>query len=314
MSSPADRFVPEESSWIQSHYGYIPDTVAFFCGDLQGARILDVGSGEMLADFGLLRFGPREIVGLDLVGRRPFTLPAVAERFSRQGIAVPADYESRLRYVEYDGIVFPFEDAAFDVIFSWSAFEHISDVPGVLREIRRVCRPEARVFIQVSPWFHSLDGSHLTDFIAEPYFHLKRSTEWVQQRLHEYVVAHPDRREYVLENLWPEYLSLNGYSARRFYADAIAAGFRIQRAVAVTCEQDLSQAPRDAAFDELMIVETKMLLRPADPLAPADACSRVDELAAALRDREAEIADLRNSWSWRITAPLRKIGALFLNR
>lgn len=256
------QFVPEEQTWIHSHYFAIPEMIAYFCGDLCGASVLDVGSGEMLADFGLLPLGVRKVTGLDLAGKRTVDLPGVCERIRRQDIPVSPQYAEVLHYMEYDGLHFPFEDQSFDVVVSWSAFEHIADVPQVLREIKRVCRPDGRVFLQVCPWFHCLQGSHLTDFISEPYFHLKRPPEWVWQKLNEYVDQHPEKRDFILGHMWPEYLSLNRYSANRFHADVMAAGFTVQKAITITYEQDLSQAPPEIPLSDLMIYETKMLLRP----------------------------------------------------
>ena len=61
-----------------------------------------------------------------------------------------------------------------------------------------------------------------------------------------------------------------------------------------------------------MVYETKMLLRKTDvPETAPMTRNRMEQLTAALRDREAEVADLRNSLSWRITSPLRKLGTLW---
>lgn len=256
------QFVPGEKEWIHSHYFAIPEMIAYFCGDMRGARVLDVGCGEMLANFGLLPLGVQEVTGLDLQGRWTADLPRVRDRVQDQGIEVSPRYAEVLRYVEYDGLRFPFEDQSFDIVISWSAFEHIADVPQVLREIKRVCRRDGRVFLQVCPWFHCLQGSHLTDFIEEPYFHLKRPPEWVWQKLNEYVDQHPEKRDFVLGHMWPEYRSLNKYSANRFYADVMATGFKVEKAITVTYEQNLAEAPPDVPLADLMIYETKMLLRP----------------------------------------------------
>ncbi len=296
--------------------------IAYFCGDMRGCRVLDVGCGDMISGFGLLPLGVQHVTGLDLAGARDevLDLAQVRDRLRQNNIPVPPNYVEALRHVEYDGLHFPFEDESFDIVVSWSAFEHIADVPQVLREIRRVCRRDGRVFIQVCPWYHCLQGSHLTDFISEPYFHLKRPPEWVLQKLNEYVEAHPDQRQFVLGHMWREYQSLNKYSASRFFADVIDAGYTVEKAVSCTYEQDLSQAPPDIGFDELMIYETKMLLRRRD--APGASGGKHDrtiyptslELMASLRDRETEIAAIRNSWSWKITAPMRKLGVLFLEK
>jgi len=42
----------------------------------------------------------------------------------------------------------------------------------------------------------------------------------------------------------------------------MAVGFTVQKAITITYEQDLTEAPRDVPLADLMIYETKMLLRP----------------------------------------------------
>ena len=56
--------------------------------------------------------------------------------------------------------VIPAADDAFDVVLSWSAFEHIEDPPAVMREIARVLRPDGVFLLQLWPFYHSEHGSH----------------------------------------------------------------------------------------------------------------------------------------------------------
>ena len=170
-------FIPPPDEWVRSHVEDIPNQVVNFSGDLSNLEILDIGCGDMLGNVGFLSRGVKHLTGLDL-----HTDGDVVERTSRRvrdaGFSVADDYRSRLSYVSYDGVKFPFHENQFDFVMSWSAFEHIPAVLEVLREARRVVRPQGRVFIQVYPWFHSFWGSHLTDYIEEPYFHLRRPPEW----------------------------------------------------------------------------------------------------------------------------------------
>lgn len=255
------KFIPGEAEWVNSHYHDVPRDTVEFCGTLKGKTVLNLGCGEMLTDFGLLNQGVRHITGLDLDERPANHLETAIEKLQRHGIKPPRDYISRIEYRHYDGIKFPFEDGAFEFVFSWSAFEHVRDVPAVLGEIRRVLRSDGCAFLQVYPWYHSFAGSHLSDYIEEPYFHLKRSPEWIREQLERYIEKHPESRDMILGHMYPQYQLLNGYSANRFYHDVVATGFGVAKAQLISYALDLTQAPASAVFSDLMICGTKMLLR-----------------------------------------------------
>ena len=251
------------SDWIRSHVIDVPNEVTEFCGDLlRGARVLNVGCGEMLTDLGLLGLGPKMITGLDVTSKGDDWLEVVAHKVQAAGIDFSSDYRERIAFTMYDGVNFPFENGSFDIIFSWSAFEHVLDVPQVLREMRRVLAPGGQVFIQVFPWYHSRLGSHLTDYIIEPFFQTKRSSEWVKDQLSAYVAAttgaDPD---FILKYMAAEYESLNRMSPSQFYKDVVDAGFIVTKARLIAYDEDLSHAPADVAFSDLMIGGTVMLLK-----------------------------------------------------
>ena len=255
------KFVPAADEWLRSHYYTAVEETAHFCGDVfNGSSILNVGCGEMLTDFGLLRLGPKSITGIDISPRPAGHLEQVAAKLVANGMHVPDDYKERMDFVCYDGENFPFPDEHFDFIFSWSAFEHVANVPRVLAEIRRVLKPQGRAFIQVYPWFHSLHGSHLTDWIAEPYFQLRRPVDWVRAQLEQQAAARPAEADFILGHMFAEYQSLNKRSARQFYAEVRSAGFRVIKAKLITFEQDLSDAPAETDFADLMVFGTLMLL------------------------------------------------------
>ena len=50
----------------------------------------------------------------------------------------------------YDGVHLPFADRSFDVVFSSNVLEHVRDLPALLREVRRVLRPEG-VAVHILP-------------------------------------------------------------------------------------------------------------------------------------------------------------------
>lgn len=257
-------FLLTGQEWISSHVEHIPDTTRDFCGDLSGHAALDVGCGDMIADIGLLRLGLKHIDGVDIVAREDDPRETAAQAVRTAGFAVPPDYAKRLTYTKYDGLRFPFPDNHFDFVFSWSAFEHINNVPALLGEIRRVVKPSGRVFLQVYPWFHAFLGSHLTDFISEPFFHLRRSQEWVEEQLRQYVRQHPERGEAALQ-IWPEFQRLNGYSGRRFLLDIMEAGFCVEKVESFINEEGAWQAPAEVPVADVITVGSKVLLRACKP-------------------------------------------------
>jgi SAM-dependent methyltransferase len=302
MSHP---FIPGEDAWVRSHYYDVPNETVEFCQDLAGTTILNVGCGEMLSDFGLLNCNVRHITGLDLDEKPSDHLEAAAKKLRGYQINPPADYRKRLTYKRYDGARFPFEDRQFDFVFSWSAFEHVKNVYEVLLEIHRVLSDDGSVFIQVYPWYHCFAGSHLTDYIREPYFHLKRDADWVRQEVSKCASEQPAKSEF-LKYMLSEYTKLNHYSANDFYKDVTKVGFKVIKAKLISYDLDLSDAPEGPDFSSLMICGTKMLLKKKTVLSP----ERLDELTRIATDRERQIEEIHRSLSWRLTGPLRAAGSL----
>jgi ubiquinone/menaquinone biosynthesis C-methylase UbiE len=255
----SETFFPGEAEWVTSHYYDVPNQTVEFCGDIAGKSVLDVGCGDMVTDFGLMVKNVHKLTGLDLDERNPDHILRVIERLQRQQINPPGEHASRITYLHYDGLTFPFADEEFDFVFSWSAFEHIGDVPRVLAEIRRVLQNDGRVFVQVFPWYHSYWGSHLSDYISEPYFHLKHLPDWTRAQLEIHFASRPDCSAAV-ETMYSPYITLNRYSANRFYRDVVNAGFEVVKARILSYDLDLSQAPY-VDFSDLVICGSKMLLR-----------------------------------------------------
>ena len=330
-------FVPESlHDWVRSHVHHIPQTTVAFCGDLSGAVTLDIGCGDMVADVGLLGVGLERVTGLDLHSNSDVVKRAT-QIVAQHGLSVPDRSEERLNYVSYDGLLFPFADNSFDFVFSWSAFEHIRDVPAVLNEARRVVKPFGKVFIQVYPWFHTYVGSHLSDFIEEPFFHLTRPPEWVHSRLSEYAHWNPERRRQVRIEMWPEYERLNGYSAKHFMTDVLTAGFVIAKAETYIDPEHAAQAPPNVPLADVISYGTMVLLHPAkmpvlnkkeifpwqEQLAVAQAAQLKAELE--LRSARQQMLEIRqlleneknltkkivNSVSWRVTRPARAMMRFF---
>lgn len=269
----------------------------------------------MIADVGLLSLDVSHITGLDVLRADRNIEEGAAQEVVRAGFPVPGDYATRLKYVPYDGSTFPFPDDSFDFVFSWSAFEHIQDVPRALQEIQRVVTPTGRVFIQVYPWFHSYLGSHLSDYLEEPFVHLTESEEQIRSRLEAFATAHPDKSDLALNHMWGEYRKLNRYSARRFVGEVLDAGFAIERMQATVREEYLPVAPANVPVADIITWGSMLFMRPGKPV--TEEALTASQLREQLRHTRAELVKerttrvaMQESKSWKLTQPVRSFAEL----
>jgi SAM-dependent methyltransferase len=121
---------------------------------LAGKVVLDFGCGVGTDTIEFARRGARRVIGLDI---REDVLEAARKEADTAGVG--------------DHCVFTLDtDEQVDVIMSIDGFEHYADPAHVLRTMRRLVRPDGRVFITFGPpWFHPL-GGHL--FSVFPWAHL----------------------------------------------------------------------------------------------------------------------------------------------
>jgi cyclopropane fatty-acyl-phospholipid synthase-like methyltransferase len=263
QSSASSAFMQSEREWIRSHYVEAVDKFVEFANlsaaTCAGKTLLDVGCGECITNYGMLRLPFKEIVGLDVIPAEAKSLSTLPDRIKAAGLIPPKD-TSRFIHRHYNGTDMPFDDQSFDIIFSWGAFEHVREVGTVLSEIRRVVKDQGMVFINVFPWFHTRYGSHLTDYIPSPFFHLKMELPDVKLMLEHAVEQKPQERDLVLGHLWNEFVNLNRFSADDFYEQAKAAGLVAYKIELTSHCEDLREAPTGYKLSELMVAGTKMLL------------------------------------------------------
>jgi SAM-dependent methyltransferase len=187
--------VPEtpspEAVWFEAHYWEAAQAILDFVS-LEGKVVADIGSGDGIVDLALaLRGRPRELVGYDV---NPTLVDHLLEQARRH--ADVTELPPSLRFAGSDPERIDAPDAAFDVLVTWSVFEHARDPLGLLREMRRIVRPDGVLFLQLWPFYHSHQGSHLWDWFPEPFHHLRQppeeieagmgSDEWSQYMLGEY--------------------------------------------------------------------------------------------------------------------------------
>jgi len=125
----------------------------------KGERVLDVACGTGWATLETSRaVGPTGyVIGVDIAEK---ALSIAQEKANKAGLG-------NISFNQQDGHHLKFEDSAFDVVICASALFGFEDIPGAIREWRRVVRPGGRVaFSSFGPEF-SRDSRMLRKTIAK---------------------------------------------------------------------------------------------------------------------------------------------------
>ena len=137
-----------------------------------GEAVLDIGAGP-----GFLAVEMAEETGPDgrVVGVDPSeSMLAIARRRELAPGSAPVEF------AQGGALELPFADASFDVAVSTQVLEYVEDVPGALREARRVLRPGGRLLILDTDWdsivWHTTDRARMervlvawNEHLADPY-------------------------------------------------------------------------------------------------------------------------------------------------
>lgn len=247
-----------ESQWFWDHYDYAAGEIVKFCDScglsLEGREVADVGSGDGIMALGLCHRGrPHKLVGFDIVPTNSETLLARSQAEIATN-SLPAELEFR----ESGATSLPSPDAAFDFVYSWSAFEHIADPIGVLREIRRVLRPGGSFFLQLWPFYRSAGGSHLWDWFDEDFHHLGANDRDIVAH-----VAASDRHS----DEWAGYMTreferLNRITLDELQRAVLVSGFDVRRLELLASPTLLTPELARYSWTDLGIGGIKLLAAP----------------------------------------------------
>jgi SAM-dependent methyltransferase len=192
-------------------------------GDLAASDVLDLGSGYGgRAIYCALHGAPLSVVGLEIVSKKI--------DFARSSAATLCP-DSQPTFTLGWGEDLPFEDACFDTILSYDVFEHVRDLPRVLRECYRVLRPGGRVCALFPPYFGP--RAHHLDFITTmPFLHYVFSADVLVRAANEIVRERPEIGRPPLppprsSDGRMTLPSLNGTTEREFRAIVAAMPFEI---------------------------------------------------------------------------------------
>ena len=218
---PVDRSADQ---WFWDHYEWAPLEVLGFLRedglDVTDREVADVGCGDGIIDLGLVHHGlPRRLVGFDV---NPVREDLLLERAAaaRVADALPV----ALEFAVSDTTKLPAPDDSFDVVVTWSAFEHIDDPATVLAEIRRILRPDGVLFLQLWPFYHSQHGAHLDEWYPEGFVQFQRDPDAIEAD----VLERAEDKGWARYKLG-EYRTLNELTVDELGHAVEAAGFRITK-------------------------------------------------------------------------------------
>ncbi len=157
---------------------YIPLFADFESG--RDRDVLEIGVG-MGSDHSMwAEASPRSLTGIDLTPR--------AVEFTRQHLDA-AQLESELRVADAENL--PFEDACFDLVYSWGVLHHSPDTPKAFKEVLRVLRPGGTAKVMI---YHT---HSLTGYLLWLRFGLLRLRPWLSlQKIYSAYLESPGTKAY----------------------------------------------------------------------------------------------------------------------
>jgi SAM-dependent methyltransferase len=242
--------------WFAEHFDQAAGEILEFLGGdsilLEDQTVADIGCGDGIIDLGVaLKGRPRELVGYDLMEVDTEALLRGA-RAAGAAEALPQG----LRFEHSEPTSIPAPDDYFDVVFSWSVFEHVDDPVGLLADVRRVIKPDGCFFLQLWPFFDSEHGGHLWPHYDGPFPHHLRRDEQILEEIEGSRATDPRR---AAED---EYRSLNRITLEDLHRALLVNGFAVFKlkllADAVHIPRQLSHRP----LADLGVGGVELLARP----------------------------------------------------
>jgi SAM-dependent methyltransferase len=224
LKLPSTGLDSERSEWFRGHFDAAQEVVDLFQSsgvELAGKRIADIGCGDGIIDLGIVVKGkPAELVGYDLNEVDIARLLAEAKAEERIK-ALPAE----LSFVKSQPERIPADDDSFDIVVTWSAFEHVGDPEALLRDIRRVMKPDGVLFLQLWPFYNSEHGSHLWQWFPDGFAQFEHSDDAIAARIEADEVTDPGWGAMMLR----EYRALNRITLDELGSAIGRAGLRVSR-------------------------------------------------------------------------------------
>jgi SAM-dependent methyltransferase len=199
----------------------LPDIIADWVaphGGLAGRKIMDFGCGLGELAAGLAYAEPTaQVIGVEVTDQ-PAALSSALKPIELEPPPNLSFREVPLGQVGDDG--------DFDLIVSWSVFEHIqrNQFDAVMARLITRLKRGGLLFMQVSPLFFSPEGSHFWALGYTDWQHLTRELSEVREDLDASTLNERQRDLH-----WKLFLRLNRFTAPDFEARLASAGFSLLR-------------------------------------------------------------------------------------
>lgn len=128
---------------------------------IEGKEVLDFGCGFGNLAFWASRCGARTVIGIDLSATAIHKATKTAED---TGVAVEFRVATSATRIDL-------QNHSIDVILCFDVLEHIMEYESIIPEWRRILRPNGKIFIWWSPYYHPY-GHHVRDYAPIPWMHL----------------------------------------------------------------------------------------------------------------------------------------------
>lgn len=245
----------ESSEWFHEHFDEAAGQIIDFLGgdgiELTGKDVADVGAGDGIIDLGVFAGAkPARLVGFDILETDAGRLVEFARRER-----VADDLPHALEFRRSEPTRLPAEDNSFDVIYSWSTFEHVTEPIDLLRDVHRVLRPNGVVMIQLWPFYHSQHGSHLWQYFPEGFVQLMRDDADIEAAVRENPGPDPEWSNHLLA----EFRSCNRITLDGLQTALLAAGFRIGKLELLTQAVHVPSGLARYPLSQLGIAGVKLL-------------------------------------------------------
>ncbi|GED69454.1 hypothetical protein BRE01_31560 [Brevibacillus reuszeri] len=144
--------------------------------------VLDIGCGGGGKTCYYATFGPKKMIGIDIV-------PHYAEEGN--AFAKEKGLDDVVSFVTGDAANMSYADDTFDTIIMNDAMEHVGEPEKTLEECFRILKPGGHLYINFPPYYHPY-GAHLSDAIGIPWVHALFSEQALIDAYKELVRDLPD--------------------------------------------------------------------------------------------------------------------------